>query len=298
MKIERQAVLRPREMRGVQRRVAIVCLLLCGVAVAAETPAPQEKLPTGEEVMELAIEAAGGKEVLAKTHNRVAEGTMEVKGVGLKGSLVAYQARPNKTYTKIEIEGVGTIEKGTLGTVAWEVSALTGPRIVEGGERAILLLLSHFDETTYAERLEKIECVAVEEIEGEPCYKLIATPKDKKAPPITTYFSKESGLAVRLDLAYPHQMGTIQVESLLDDYREVDGLSLPHHTVEKAMHMETHITVSSYKHNVELPDDRFELPKVIQALVERAKEDDAKKSDEQKNDSKKAPQADPAQTEE
>jgi len=294
---KRRSLMKTMRRAVVRSLLVIVALLSCAVAVGSEAPAPEEKLPTGEEILERAIEVSGGKEAIAKIRNRMVEGTMEVKGMGLKGPLVAYQARPNKTYTKIEIEGVGTIEQGTDGDVAWEVNALTGPRVKEGGERALLLLLSHFDETTFAERLEKIECTGVEEVQGETCYKVVATAKDKEAPPITTYYSKESGLTVKLSLTFPHQMGKIAVENLLGDYKEVDGLLLPHHTVEKAMHIETHITMSGCKHNVELPDDRFDLPDVIKALIERAKKDEAKKSDDQKSDPDKAAQADPAPTE-
>lgn len=159
------------------------------------------------------------------------------------------------------------------------------------------MLLSHFDETTFADRFDKIQCVGVEEAQGETCYKVVATPKNKEAPPVTTYYSKESGLAVKLELTFPHQMGKIDVENLLGDYKEVDGLLLPHHTVEKAMHIESHITMSVCKHNVELPDDRFDPPDVIKALLKRAEEDEAKKSDDQKSDGDKAAPADPAQTE-
>lgn len=266
---------------SVKRLLVIGALLLCGVAVGSEA-ATDEKLPTGEEVLDRAIEASGGKEVIAKIQNRVVEGTMEIKGLGIKGTLVAYQAKPDKTYTKIEIEGVGAIEKGTDGKVALEVSAMTGPRVSEGGERATLLLLSHFDETTFAERLEKIECVGIEEAQGETCYKVVATPKDKEAPPTTIYYSKESGLTVKLDLTFPHQMGKIHLENTMDDYREVDGLLLPHHSVEKAMHIETHVTLSDCKHNVELPDDCFELLDAIKALLQRAKKDKAQKTDGEK----------------
>ena len=258
---------------------AAAALLLFPIALSAQDPAADEELPTGTEIIERSIEVSGGKEAFAKLNNRVVEGTMEIKGLGIKGKLVTYQARPNKTYTKIEIQGVGIIEQGTDGKVVWELNVMTGPRIKQGEEKAALLLLLQFDDTAFAELYEKIECAGTEEVQGEVCYKVVCTPKD--AAPITTYYSKETGRDVKSVLTFPHQMGKIEVEIASSDYKEVDGVMLPHHSVEKVMHLETHVTITGCKHNVELPKDRFDLPPEIKTLLERAREEEAEKNDEQ-----------------
>jgi hypothetical protein len=255
---------------GVVRLLCLVTALsLCPAGAEAEGPAAKEKLPSGEEIVERSIEAAGGREALAKITNRVAEGTLEIKGMGIKGTLITYQARPNKTYSKVDIEGIGSIEQGTDGKVVWELHPMTGPRIQQGAERAAMLLLSHFDETTYKERYEKIECVGTEDVDGEVCYKVVLTPKE--ATPLTTYYSKQSGLPLKVVLTFPHQFGKIKIESTMSDYREVDGILLPHQTVEKVLAVEARTKVTSYKHNVDLPEDRFRLPPEIKALIERGR---------------------------
>jgi hypothetical protein len=256
--------------RVVMRRMVcgMIALWPLVVLAGAEEPRPKEKLPSGEEILQRSIEAIGGKEKLAKIQNRVAEATLEIKGMGVKGTLTNYHARPNKMYTKVEIEGVGSVEQGTDGKVVWELNPMTGPRVKQGEERAALLLFSHFDESELPDLYEKIECVGKEEVGGEACYKVVCTPKD--APPLTTYYSQESGLAVNVVLTFPHQFGKIEIENLVSDYKEVDGILLPHRIVEKAMSVETHITLTSYKHNVKLPDDRFDPPAQVKTLLEKA----------------------------
>ena len=69
----------------------------------------------------------------------VVTGTMEVKGIGLKGSMTSYHAAPDKMLVEITIQGVGTILDGSDGEVAWEISALQGPRLKEGDEKAVAL---------------------------------------------------------------------------------------------------------------------------------------------------------------
>jgi outer membrane lipoprotein-sorting protein len=269
-------------------------LVLLPVAVGAQETAPAEKLPAGREIVERSIEAIGGKEALKKINNRVGEGTLEIKGLGIKGKLVSYQARPNKMYTHVEIEGIGTIEQGSDGEVVWEMSTLTGGRVKQGEERAALLLFSHFDESELLEKFEKIECVGVEEVGGEACYKVVATPKE--AMPITTYYSKQSGLPLKAVLTFPHQAGKLEVENLMQDYREVDGLLLPHRNVEKVMVIESLVTIDKFRHNVELPEDRFAPPDAIKALMKKAAEEAAAKQAADESEAKK--DAAPGQAEE
>jgi hypothetical protein len=276
---------------GILSRAAILAALAAllvvvlgpAVAAGAEAAGAGEKLPSGKEVIRRSIEAIGGKEALSELENRVGEGTFEIKGLGIKGKLVTCQAKPNKNYTRIEIGGIGAIEQGTDGNVVWELNPLTGARIKEGKERAALLLLSHFDESELVEQYEKVECVGTEDVknlagEEESCYKVVGTPKE--AMPITTFHSRETGLPVKVVLTFPHQMGNIEVENFAGDYREVDGILLAHKNVEKAVKLETHMCITKYEHNVDLPEDRFALPEQIQALVERA-EKEAREAEEE-----------------
>ncbi len=237
--------------------------------VKVDSP-PGEILPSGEEIMERYIKKTGGREVLAKIKNRLIKGTIEIGQ--FKGATIIYQARPNKYYTstKFEVDSATiTVEQGTNGEVVWELHSMTGPRIIEGSEKALLLLQHNFDETNYQQLYDKIECVGMEQVEGEICYKVVQTPK--LAEPITVYYSKESGLAVKSTYTLEQQLEKIKIENLTSDYKEVGGILYSQHAVQKAMNIDTHIRVESIEHNIELPKDRFEPPEAIKRILEGAK---------------------------
>ena len=66
----------------------------------------------------------------------MATGTVDFAAQGIKGTLMRYAADPDKSYAVVEIEGIGKIETGTGGGIAWEKSLISGPRILSGDEKA------------------------------------------------------------------------------------------------------------------------------------------------------------------
>ena len=62
-------------------------------------------------------------------------------------------------------------------------------------------------------------------------------------------------------------MGAIYVESLIADYREVDGIKVPFKVTEFAMGQEQIVVIESVEHNVDLPDGLFSPPAEIQSLI-------------------------------
>jgi hypothetical protein len=237
--------------------------------------APGEILPSGEEIIERYVKQIGGRETLAKINNRLIKGAVKIGQ--FKGTTTIYQAKPNKYYSSVKIKldsaatGVATItvEQGTNGEVVWELHSMTGPRIMEGQEKALMLLQFNFDETNYQQCYDTIECVGMERVEGKICYKVIQTPK--QAEPITVYYSKESGLAVKSTYTLEHQSEKIKVENLTSDYKEAGGILYSHDAVHKAMKIDTQFIVESIEHNVDMPKDRFDFPEVIQKIIEKTK---------------------------
>src|ERR1700742_125021 len=88
------------------------------LAAVAATAAPDD-LPKGESILDKYVEVTGGKAAYAKIHREISTGTMTLGAMGIKGQLTAYQAEPNKQLVEINIEGVGKIQEGTNGDVAW-----------------------------------------------------------------------------------------------------------------------------------------------------------------------------------
>src|SRR5262245_35836743 len=107
-----------------------LCLALLWSLSAAQAPAPAAApLPPAKQILDRYVEVTGGRAAYEKAQHRTLTGTFELKGMGMKGSLLLQQSAPDKMRTQIDVPGVGTIVKGTDGKNAWEVNAVTGPRL-------------------------------------------------------------------------------------------------------------------------------------------------------------------------
>ena len=58
------------------------------------------------------------------------------------------------------------------------------------------------------------------------------------------------------------------VVSLLSDYKTVHGVQFPHDMTVLANGVEQKVKIESIECNVEIPEDKFKLPKEVKALVD------------------------------
>lgn len=231
--------------------------------------AQEDELPKAELILDTYVQVTGGKAAYAKLRNRIEEITIESVGSGMKFSLTAFYARPDKTYFLIEGETIGKIEKGTNGGVAWESSLKNGPAIKWGAERDDMLRQGTFDRITQWRKLfKKAECVGVESIDGKPCFKVVMTPETGE--PETRYYEKKSNLLRKTEAA---DQAAVPYELFFSDYREVDGVLSPHTIRRVSTGQATLFTIDSIRRNVDMPADRFTLPDDVQTLLAKNKAD-------------------------
>jgi hypothetical protein len=264
----------PRNRSLERTRLILPALLLAAMCMASAHAQPGEKLPAAEKILDRYVEVTGGEQAYAKLKNRVSKAKFEIPAQGIKADLTIYSARPNKLYTLLESDAFGKIEKGTDGEVAWELSVMMGPQIKEGEEKALLMREATFDGVTHWRELyKKVECVSLEAVDDQPCYKIVLTPAE--GAPVTRYYDKQSGLLVKVEMNVTTPMGTVPLESYISDYKPVDGVLLPYKVRVLVMGTERLITTQSTEHNVKMPADRFELPQEIRALVDQQKSEQA-----------------------
>ena len=243
----------------------LIALLWSVSAAQAPAPAPAP-LPPAKQILDRYIEVTGGRAAYEKAKHRTLTGAFELKGMGMKGTLLLQQSAPDKMTTKIEVPGVGTIAKGTDGTHAWEVSAVTGPRLLEGAEKAEALLEAAFDADLHPERTyAKMETVGVEDVDGKPAYVVQLTPK-AGGPVRTSYYDKESGHLIKFAATTTTAMGQVRAESRVDDYRPEGGILLPHKVTLSAMGMEQVLTFDTYS-TAPVPASAYSLPSEVKALL-------------------------------
>jgi hypothetical protein len=250
----------------------ILALLTTGLDSRAEEKAEAKlELPSGEAVLDKYIEATGGRATYEKRHNAKLTIRMEMPAMGVKASMLMYSAMPNKLYAKTEMPGMGKSVTGTDGKTVWQVSDLRGPVLIEGKQRDSLLREAVFNSELHWKKLYKsVECVGTETVGDKPCYKVVMTAED--GPPRTSYFDKETGLMLKQAETLETPMGPIPSETLLEDYRNVDGILVAHRIIQKAAMQEQVMTIESAAYNVDIPKDQFSPPPEITALMQKPKE--------------------------
>jgi len=252
--------------------IAILALIIAGTTClqAAEQVADsqQEILPTGKEIVERNIVASGGHEAYAKLENRTAKATVTMNPVGIKGKFTTCHTKSGNFRMRMEMEGMGVIDRGYNGQTFWEKNPMTGPRLIKGKELDMLLLLTQFDPSEYEDLYQKIECIGSETVSGTDCYKVKFTPNNIKE--FTVWYSIESALEVKREMTVYNPMGEVEMEMRSYDYRDVDGIKIPFKVISRGFNMEEVVTLSRVVHNQELPENRFALPNEIKQLVARS----------------------------
>jgi zinc protease len=248
------------------RRTLAACAVMVLAAAGARLRAADE-LPKAETILDKSIEATGGKAAFGKLHNSVITGSMELAAMGIKGTIVSTKAEPDKSSAEIEIGGVGSIKEGYDGKVAWEINPMQGARIKDGDEKAVAKREAHFHEENWRDDYKKVETVGAETVDGKDCYKLVLTPNE--GSPVTEYFDKKTGLLVKSAMTLTTAMGEITAETVLSDYRKEGDLLTAHKIQLNNAGQEISITLESFKYNVDLAKDKFDLPDEIKALIKK-----------------------------
>jgi hypothetical protein len=228
-------------------------------------------LPSAESLMDRFVEVTGGQKAYAARKSEVAHGTVEIPAAGVKGTIVRYTAAPDLYYLKMEIAGVGSVLTGAKAGIAWEQSDLMGPRVKSGNERAEALREARFNApAAWRELYPKAETLGEETVSGEDCYKISLTPTEGSAE--KWFFSKKTGLAVKIAMVASSPMGDVDAESLFSDYKNFGGILTPTKFIERSAGQEIILTIQSMEINTEIPLSQFDFPEGISALLARRKQ--------------------------
>ena len=248
------------------RRVLIFLLAVAGAGVTSVYGA--DPLPSAESILDRYVQVTGGKQAYEKRKSEIAHGTVDFPALGIKGSMTRYAAQPDKFYYTVDIAAIGKMETGVTGAIAWENSAILGPRVKSGVERAEAIREGNMNATVDWRKLyPKVVNAGIEIIDGEECYKVVMTPAEGQ--PITGYYQKRSGLQVKLTTVASTQMGDIPVDVIASDYKNFGGILEPAKVTQKAGPQEFTMTLDRVEVNPSIPPETFALPAEVRTLVDK-----------------------------
>jgi hypothetical protein len=228
----------------------------------------EEPLPSAESIIERMIAAEGGREALTRIRTLTIHGELEIASMGIKAKFTSWNAGPGKYRESISLGETGELEQGRLGEVAWMNNPIQGGRLLEGIEKDMMRRSSHIHPLLYIEEdYAAMACVGRKEIRGEKCFELAMTPRTGQPE---TWFVREADLViVRSEMPYEGPQGKLKISMDCFDYRELNGLRLPHRMELEQGPQELNLTIQEYVHNAEIPAEKFALPEAVQALVDK-----------------------------
>jgi hypothetical protein len=237
--------------------------LMTSLCLAQETkpsPAkPAETTPTVDQILEKYVQAIGGKAAIEKVKSRVIEGDLEIPAANISGKFTTQTKAPNMTALKADLPGFGVVSEGFDGSVAWENNPIQGLREKTGNELADTKLDADFYRDLKLKTLyPKMVLQGKEKVGDKEAYVLVGTPPEGSVEKF--YFDAQSGLLIRQDSERESPEGKIPVQVYMDDYRDVEGVKIPHRMRQVTPMFEMTIKVSAVKHNTPVDDAAFKKP--------------------------------------
>ena len=254
----------------------VLALIGIGMTCPATRARAEDRPPKAEALIQKMIDATGGKAAYAKQQSRFSTGKISLPGMGIELNQIAWAGRPNKSYTLMESPALGKTESGCDGSTVWENSAMAGPSLKKGPERAQQLREADFDNWPNWKTYYKSATTAgADTVAGQVAWKVEMVPLE--GSPETMWMDQATGLLLKASMKIQNEMGEVPVEIFMEDYREICGMKIPFRTRMVMMGgiQEMVSTTDSVACNPSVPKDRFDLPAEIKALLEKSKTEDA-----------------------
>jgi hypothetical protein len=221
-------------------------------------------LPSGESLLKRAIEKSGGAQAYGRAKSVSMTGKVEMEGRNISGTVTLLE-EGRKSYTAMEFPGIGKVEEGYDGETAWEDSALQGPRVLDGDEKAAAKRASTlWVIAAWREVFAEAKTIGSADVDGKPAWQVEMVAKEGK--PETWFFDRDSGLLVKTSGVLSTAMGELTTEVTNSDFRNVDGILTPFAMSQKAMSQTIVMRFDKIAFNAAIPPDRFNPPSSVKSL--------------------------------
>lgn len=248
-------------MRATTIRLIALAVSLAGLPASAQTPAAGIT-PEARAIITRHLEAAGP----AGAHTSMrATGSLAMPAQGITGTVSIVAARPNKTLLKADIAGIGSLESGFDGTHGWSVDPIMGPVLLTGKQLEQTKFDAVFDGPFHdLSRFTSLAAAGTETFDGRQMHRVNAV--NAQGDRSTEYFDAATGLHAGSVSSRETAMGTVEVTSLIRDYRKAGGTMQAHQLVQRMMGVEQVITIERFEFDV-AGADAFAMPPAVKALI-------------------------------
>jgi outer membrane lipoprotein-sorting protein len=236
--------------------------LTIAAAILAAAPAAAQ---TADEIIAKNLAAKGGLEKLRAVKTIRMTGRMTV-GPGIEAPIVLEIKRPNSMRMDFTIQGmVGS--QAYDGSSGWSLMPFGGskvPQQMTAEEATLAEEQADIDGPLidYKAKGNTVELLGKETVEGAQAYKLKVTLKNGVVR--TMYVDAEHFLEIKEESKRTIRGTEMEMETIVGDYKEVDGLMLPHSVDAgaKGSPQRQKLVIEKIEINVPIDDARFKMPDV------------------------------------
>ena len=249
--------------------LALALAAAAGDPLLAQAPAAVQtapaSLPSAADVLERYRKAIGGTAAVRRHQSRRMVGRFELSAQAISGPLEILAAAPDRILVRMELGGLGRVERGFDGAVGWSIDPGVGPRLLQGRELDELKHSAEFySELKDPSRFESVTLVERAPFEGKDCYVMkLVRPSGIE---VTEYYEVSSGLLAGSRMTSTSAMGSVPTVVVVDEYKTFDDVLMPTRVRQRAMGVEFLLTTTSVEHN-QVPPDAFVPPAEIAGLL-------------------------------
>jgi len=214
-------------------------------------------LPDVDDIFAKYVQAIGGTEAIHKSKTRFEKGIVEGPHV-VHGTMETYRLAPNKAFAVLHTASGDTME-GVNGAGGWgrrpngEVTDEAGDELERSKQWA-----AFFPGEMFKQDYTRSQVRGTERIEGHEAF--VVTAWWPSAGTDELYFDAQSGFLLRVTHQIESPLGSLPLETVYDDYRDVSGLKIPFIVRVARIDGTTTYTWQHMDANVSVDESRFEKP--------------------------------------
>jgi outer membrane lipoprotein-sorting protein len=250
-----------------RKTLTLAAALLCALSMQAAEP-------TVDEILAKNAEAKGGLDKLRAITSMKMTGKMSFGPI--EAPFVMTKKRPENMKVDFTVQGI-TGTQAYDGTTGWMVMPFMGkkdPEAMSGDDLKAVKEQADFDGPfiDYAKKGNKVELLGKGDVEGTAAYKVKLVTKEGTES--TVYLDAESFLEIKIESKRKVQGQDVESETVIGNYKEVDGLLFPFSIESKAKGMPGGqvITLDKIELNPALEDASFKMPEKKAAAAEATKQ--------------------------
>lgn len=208
-------------MTHITRFLAIVLFLASSFCL------PAADAPSLDQILKNMIKAQGGEKAIRAVKARVMRGTVQMAGAaGAPSPMEAFAMAPNKSSTKTDIAGLGTVMEGFDGQVAWAKNPWEGLRLKTGDELAKTKRDSDLYRVLRMKELYPgLSVKGQEQVGTNSTYVLESKPTPTSVERF--YINSKTWLPVRQESILQVNGGEVRSVANLLQYKPADGVQYP-----------------------------------------------------------------------